>query len=89
MYFVSSLFTECKFKTKMKEPFKFDLGVLNFKELKVNCEIAKKPSDFEALARGHTGLQSGESKRCYSKYDSDGAFKILPIWLLNINVSFS
>lgn len=43
--FDSSLFTECKFETKMKEPFKFDLGVLNFKILKVNCEIAKKPSD--------------------------------------------
>lgn len=35
----------------MKEPFKFDLGVLNFKELKVNCEIAKKRSDCEVLMR--------------------------------------
>jgi len=58
----SSLFTECKFKTKMKEPFKFDLGVLNFKESKENCEIAKKPSDSQALARGETGPQRGNSK---------------------------
>ena len=43
--FDSSLFTECKFETKMNELFKFDLGVLNFKILKVNCEMAKKPSD--------------------------------------------
>lgn len=34
----------------MKEPFKFDLGVLNFKELKTNCEIAQKLSDSEIAA---------------------------------------
>lgn len=54
MCYDSSSFTECKFNTKMKEPFKLDRGDLNFKELKVDFEIAKKPSDFEALA---TGLQ--------------------------------
>lgn len=77
IYYESSLFTECKFKAKMKEPFKFDLGVLNFKELKVNCEIAKKPSDFEVLARRYTSLLSGNCKRCYSKYDSGRVLKIL------------
>jgi len=51
MCYDSSLFTECKFNTKIKEPFKLDLGDLNFKELKVDFEIAKKQSDFEALAR--------------------------------------
>lgn len=37
-------------QTKRKKPFKFDLGVLNFKELKVNCEITQKLSDFEVAA---------------------------------------
>jgi len=51
MCYDSSLFTECKFNTNIKEPFKLDLSDLNFKELKVDFEIAKKQSDFEALAR--------------------------------------
>ena len=89
VYFDSSLFTECKFKTKMKEPFKFDLGVLNFKELNVNCEIAKKRSDSDALARGDKSPQRSNSKRCYSKYIPDRAFKILSSRLIsNIYASF-
>lgn len=38
------MFTKCRFEKKMKQPFKFDLGVLNFECMKVNCEIAKKAS---------------------------------------------
>lgn len=28
-------------QAEMKDPFKFSLSVLNFKEVKVSCEIAK------------------------------------------------
>lgn len=56
VYFDLSLFIECKFKIKMKELFKFDLGVLNFKELNVNCEIVKKWSDFDVLVCGDKSL---------------------------------
>ena len=38
------MFTKCRFEKKIKQPFKFDLGVLNFECMKVNCEIAKKAS---------------------------------------------
>lgn len=52
------VFTTCKFEKKMKQPFKFDLCVLNFESMKVNCEIAEKlsASGIELMADSSIGL---------------------------------